>query len=296
MKMFKFFMLSALLCVGTIIGASCGDDDEEDDQKPNNGAKDGFASLPGVFSVSTDKKVAFSSGNLQYQASTKTWRFAPNQTDTIGVANEMISESYDGWIDLFGWGTGDNPTKSSESYSDYPTFNDWGKNIGDDSTWFTLSIIEWGYLLTKREDASKKKGVAAVNGINGVVLLPDEFVLPDGLNFNNGRGDSNDKDSFKSVNEYNTEQWTKMEAAGAVFLPAAGHRNCTSDVYRDSGFYSNSGYGFYGYYWSRTPYAGEKRTTGRCAYCVCVLAYCIDTLYGGDRDEGMSVRLVRVVE
>ena len=62
-------------------------------------------SLVGKFSVSANKQVYFSKGNLQYQASTNTWRFAENQTDYIGSANSNISATYDGWIDLFGWGT-----------------------------------------------------------------------------------------------------------------------------------------------------------------------------------------------
>ena len=61
--------------------------------------------LNGLFSVSVDKKVRFSKGNLQYQASTDTWRFAENQYDAIGETNSAASSTYDGWIDLFGWGT-----------------------------------------------------------------------------------------------------------------------------------------------------------------------------------------------
>ena len=75
--------------------------------------------LPGVFSVSPTKQVRFSQGNLQYQASTNTWRFAEHQYDYVGgdnsggnvfvgntkCNNANISASYDGWIDLFGWAT-----------------------------------------------------------------------------------------------------------------------------------------------------------------------------------------------
>lgn len=50
-------------------------------------------------------KVYFSQGNLQYQASTHTWRFAENQYDAIGSDNRKIAADYAGWIDLFGWGT-----------------------------------------------------------------------------------------------------------------------------------------------------------------------------------------------
>ena len=82
--------------------------------------------LSGLFSVSADKQVYFSQGNLQYQASTDTWRFAENQYDTIGALNANISSMYDGWIDFFRWGTGNNPTFLSENSEDYSAFVDWG--------------------------------------------------------------------------------------------------------------------------------------------------------------------------
>lgn len=47
-----------------------------------------------AFSVSKTKQVKFSPGNLQYQASTKKWRFAPKQTDYIGEANNNIEWEY----------------------------------------------------------------------------------------------------------------------------------------------------------------------------------------------------------
>ena len=61
--------------------------------------------LYGYFSVAPDRKIRFSQGNLQYQPSTATWRFALHQYDCIGDENSNISADYDGWIDLFGWGT-----------------------------------------------------------------------------------------------------------------------------------------------------------------------------------------------
>ena len=68
------------------------------------------------FKVSVFKSVYFSRGNLQFNAAQGThktadstaqgtWRFAENQYDIIGVDNKKISSTYDGWIDLFGWGT-----------------------------------------------------------------------------------------------------------------------------------------------------------------------------------------------
>lgn len=81
--------------------------------------------LSGLFSVSPTLKVRFSSGNLQYQASTNTWRFALNQYDIIGDSvygnvyenevkcdNGKASASYDGWIDEFAmWTSGFDNTK-----------------------------------------------------------------------------------------------------------------------------------------------------------------------------------------
>lgn len=75
--------------------------------------------LTGLFSVSAGKQVYFSRGNLQYQAQFDNWRFAENQYDYVGNSragnvdyafdksdNARIARTYDGWIDLFGWGTG----------------------------------------------------------------------------------------------------------------------------------------------------------------------------------------------
>ena len=85
-------------------------------------------------------QVVFSKGNLQYQASTNTWRFAEHQYDFVGndakgnvyvgetkCSNKQISATYSGWIDLFGFGTsgwngGQNayqPWSTSTKVSDY---------------------------------------------------------------------------------------------------------------------------------------------------------------------------------
>ena len=84
--------------------------------------------LDGKFSVGSDKQVCFSKGNLQYQASKGVWRFADHQWDYIGYGNENISNSYSGWIDLFGWGTGNNPTNISCNNGVYGFYSEWGNN------------------------------------------------------------------------------------------------------------------------------------------------------------------------
>ena len=129
--------------------------------------------LLGVFTTG-NRKIKFAPGNLQYQASTDTWRFAEQQYGCIGNANKNISPTYDGWIDLFGWGTGSNPTNTSIGCNAYPMFVDWGTNtisVDTPNTWRTLSIDEWHYIFYTRTNAQKLFGFGSVNGINGFLCL-----------------------------------------------------------------------------------------------------------------------------
>ena len=233
----------------------------------------------GVFSVSADKQVTFSSGNLQYHPANNKWRFAENQTDYIGDANANISSTYNGWIDLFGWGTGNNPTNSSTDYNDYQTFVDWGTNqIGSDApnTWRTLTYFEWSHLLNTRTNASSLKGVAQVNGVNGLILLPDNWTCPAGVTFKSGFHSSYGAEYYAAYQTFTADQWSKLESAGAAFLPAAGCRD-GSDVY---------GVQYYGNYWSATE--------GLSLSALCLRFYSDAAgMYYYDRNYGRAVRLVK---
>ena len=201
--------------------------------------------INGEFSVADGVKVYFSKGNLQYNASTDKWQFAENQYDYIGgessptpetaYGNNLVDEDYDGWIDLFGWGTSgyddkypfmtnddsddygndrDDIIKTNYDWGRYNAIENGGKQIG---LWRTLSNSQWEYLLD-REDGDLC-GLAQVDDINGLVLLPDEWETPDDIDdFISGTG------SGFETNIYTAEEWEQMEAAGAVFLPAAGYR------------------------------------------------------------------------
>ena len=80
-------------------------------------------------------------------------------------------------------------------------------------------------------------------------------------------------------NNYSSADWTKMESAGCVFLPAAGYR------------YGSSVYdaGTYGYYWSATPDGADK------AYHVFFGSSSLNPALNSTRSLGCSVRLVREV-
>jgi hypothetical protein len=189
--------------------------------------------LTGLFSISADKKVVFSKGNLQYHAVQDKWQFAEHQYDTIGGGgNANISPTYDGWIDLFGWGTGDDPTKISENNADYSEFHDWGSNAisnggNQPNLWRTMTDAEWNYIISERSDAANLIGNADINGNRGIILLPDNFVCPITTSFN----------PTSNRNTYTLEQWADMEAEGAIFLPCTGIR-------------STLGNKNWGYYWT----------------------------------------------
>lgn len=183
--------------------------------------------LSGRFTINANgDQVVFSQGNLQYQASTQTWRFAENQYDYIGADNANISDTCTGWIDLFGWGTGDAPTKHSTNFGEYTTFTDWGvnpiSNGGNEANqWRTLTIEETSYLFY---DSGKMKGQATVNGVHGMVIIPDDWTLPSGLSFTLWPKNW-------TTNVYSVSEWQQMQDAGAVFLPCAGKRY-GSEVFR----------------------------------------------------------------
>ena len=303
----------------------------------------------GVFTVAEGKTVTFSSGNLQYNAAQGshycadgsvqqgTWRFAEHQYDYIGKANSNISQSYDGWIDLFGWGTsGYNNTANDPSalryqpwdkatsristiptdsvlncetveitgeceweYTQYaddfynwygygPSENmtdkdltgtsanyDWGvynaiSNAGNQAgLWRTLSSAEWDYLFNTRKNAQYLWSCSTVNGVGGMIILPDNFKKPSDISWTYQANNW-------TTNTYTTEQWATLEALGAVFLPASGGRD-GADV---------AGVQYGGNYWS-SSYNGR--------YNAYRLGFSSDrlTLQYVDRFYGFSVRLVQ---
>ena len=241
--------------------------------------------LSGEFSVSATTKVHFSQGNLQYVG---TWQFAEHQWDHFGESQSGNHR------DLFGWGTGNNPNNVSKEYNDYSTFADWGINAITNGSneaylWRTLTKEEWAYLFNTRTSAATLFGLGSVNGVNGTILLPDNWVLPTGASFTasttkglvdydqSGYYYNGNNNNF-SHNTYTSEQWAVMEEAGAVFLPAAGYR-LGADV---------SYVGTFGNYWSATHDNYASR-----AYLLSFGSSGLDPRSASNRFFGRSVRLVR---
>ena len=228
---------------------------------PSNTAK--------AFSISDSKQVTFSQGNLQYTQSTNTWSFAENQWDYIGTDNVIGGSVYStpttgdlksgtalaDKIDLFGWSTsttnfGVSTSASDNNYSG--SFVDWGTNvIGTDAayTWRTLSNSEWIYLFNSRPNARSLYGIAQVAGVNGMIILPDNWSDSISINFKSGLNNNGSGSGYYAVYQsFTAEQWSIMEDAGAVFLPASGFRYGT-EIYD---------FTLFGYYWHKTEYVSES--------------------------------------
>jgi len=298
--------------------------------------------INGLFTINENgDQVYFSQGNLQYQASTNTWRFAEHQWDYVGGVDEqgieygsvyengnkcdnlLLSSSYNGWIDLFGWGTSGYHDMSdqfnvfyhpwnSESITINPDYNfygygpstnmpstsligssanyDWGVynaiiNGGNvTNKWRTLSKEEWEYIFDFRyTNSGVRFAKSRVCGLDGVIILPDNWVSSNYNLINANVGEA----SFDS-NEITLTVWDEsFGIAGAVFLPASGVRYQMSDI-------------FYGgrevHYWSSSDciFIGEIEDYSGCtAFSVYVLD---DSFYASGnvaRDCGRSVRLVQ---
>lgn len=200
------------------------------------------------FSVSDSQQVTFSPGNLQYHPAKKEWRFALCQTDYAGETNERVSANYNGWVDWFRWGTGDNPVKEYQYGDKFSTFVDWGANqIGNDApnTWRTMTKDEWYYLLKTRANAANLVGAAQVDGVNGIILLPDDWVCPAGVTFKAGFTFTLNNSDYAAHQVISAAQWAIMEGAGAIFLPAAGS---DSLGVQSSGAYWSATAGYSSYY------------------------------------------------
>ena len=186
-----------------------------------------------LFSIGENKRVFFSRGNLQYRPLDGTWRLAPQQYNRCFNVFDNVGENYanwmgeDKWSDLFRYGMwieGGSPNVVSIGKADYTLPLDENGEINAPcaygAQWMVLSSDEWEYLMEKRPDAEHKCGGAVVDGVDGWVILPDDWIALDGLTFVSAvEKVSKDKDI---PNQYTTDEWAAMEAAGAVFLPNTG--------------------------------------------------------------------------
>ncbi len=280
--------------------------------------------------------IVFSRGNLQYNYVQNKWRFAKHQNDFVGgglgdlnneyIGNVVLNEndgtssssksdneqiqhvgSYQGWIDLYGWGTGDEPMKANQENSYYADWHEWGNHsIYNDGTsrssgfWYTLGRDEWQWLLEHRDGHASKVGFATVNGVKGMILLPELWSgQPSGCPEWEQAGTHTESYSWSKT--YSEAQWKKMEENGAVFLPAAGYRGSTAfslycyDYDCGTGIPDGADQNW-GAYWSSTK--ATQVTSASCFYMRFgqgIVGDHVNPGYYMAPDNGNAVRLVHRV-
>ena len=190
-------------------------------------------SAMGFFTIGPGERVQFANGNLQYNYTTSSYQLAPNQYTFIGEDNATAKKNSEGIRDLFQW-------------SELAAITAAGYGV--------LTKDEWHYLFYYRPHAYSLFALSIVDGVKGVVILPDYdiWTKPDGVPpfdfYNTGEG--------YEKNQYTAAQWALMEEAGALFLPAAGYMyyNNPSYVVEDySGYvHPTLGPSAHGSYWSNT--------------------------------------------
>ena len=265
------------------------------------------APLPAVFTVDAGKTVKFSKGNLQatYNGSSWIWGFAEHQWDYIGNAagntsiNGNGTVSANGTVDLFGWvgasstwtGAAQYGISNSTATNNVDGYGNaageaqkvgWGATVG--TGWRTLTRPEWLYLLSTRETgitvnstdhARYTQAIINTDGteVKGLIIFPDGYTggTPAGVSW----GTINAKSTFNTT--CTSAGWTALEAAGCVFLPAAGYREASNvtDAGIGAGYWSSSS--------SNAPYA----------FGLYFESDYMTIQYGGSRKYGFSVRLVR---
>ena len=277
--------------------------------------------VPGIFSVSSTKKVLFALGNLQATTSnggsTWTWSFASAQYACIGdaAANTSINGngtvSADGTVDLFGWvgansswaayGINNNTTDSSYgNVTSEALKSDWGHNAISDGgniadLWRTLSKDEWVWLIGPNSSATPGTNCRTSSTVNGTAnarftyatingTYKGMIVFPD--SYTAGTPSGVTWGTINNCSDYTTTctlvAWDTLEKAGCVFLPAAGVRNGTSMF--DPPSTSNPR----GNYWSSTSHESNASN----AYSMHFYPDTFNPENNYKRSDGYSVRLV----
>ena len=289
----------------------------------SNTKKNG-ALIKASYKVSSNKSVYFSQGNLQFNAVQGkhatasndvvkgTWRFAENQYDIIdSLGNSKISETYDGWIDLFGWGTsgwssGANayqPWATSTSYSDYYPDGDESNNLTGDfanadwgvynaisnggnepNQWRTLTTLEWQYLFQNNKWTLGYIKTTEKDSSLCFMLIPETFTAPEETTVSVLSETTSstylNKLTVPSTNKYTTEQFSSLEKLGVVALPCGGRRYETMINFL----------GTDGNYWSSSAYDSYN------AYVFYFFSTDVGSDGGLSRNYGRSVRLVQDVQ
>ena len=253
-----------------------------------------------TFSIGSSSQAIFAPGNLQYTISTGTWNFMEHQYDILENDSWNIQEDYSNKdvVSLFGWGTwgeGKTPNLTIADNVNYAWSTDITGTINGISSWRTPSSSEWVYLLGPANDTpnpgtncrtsstvggteNARFTLATINtdatSVKGLIIFPDVYTAgtPAGVTW----GTINASSSYTTT--CTTAGWSALEAAGCVFLPAAGSRYHNSPIgvgtngnYHSSTANGNNTYCFVFQESSYNPWNNTNRYQGRCVRLVLVI-------------------------
>lgn len=244
----NFNRIALLLGALSLCVYSCKEEEDPVVQAPTRKVEiSNDGALPGLFSVSESQQVQFSRGNL-YTRTQDGFCFSVFQTD-VEKNGYFLGSSSNNWC------------------ADSPVKNGGGKA----GIWRTMTKDEMSYLLNDRTNAASLCGVATIAGTRGLMLLPDAG--------NESAIDFKPMSTSWSDNSYSLKEWYELEAAGAVFLPAAGSMFPQRDSTDVSGLNS------FGVYWTSTSSSSSSY----------VLSFSDANFYfeAGDIYHANAVRLVK---
>ena len=131
--------------------------------------------------------------------------------------------------------------------------------------WRVLTSAEWSYLLVNaagegRENANDLNALGRIKTgedtwRNGLVILPDGWVQPEGV----PPFVTVSQEIGYDLNSYTSEQWAIMAASGAAFLPAEGYGyNTPNDKVQVDPETMADDDGYHGSYWAADAHSAEN--------------------------------------
>ncbi len=195
--------------------------------------------LPGLFSVSASQKVKFAKGNLTYSGDS--WAFLSNSWTYNASASTDNKVNKEDGSQHFNWGVVFKEASSGES----DVVDEITGVLG--SSWRGLSLAEWRYLLgydgsnsgaqtpcrsVSWHKYAKIQGASVGTGDKRYLLIfPDTFAEGDWNESSMGTKPTNFDGTAEDTIAYTEANFTAMQDAGIVILPAAGYRNDSSWSY-----------------------------------------------------------------
>ncbi len=254
--------------------------------------------LSGVFSVSGNKKVRFSKGNLYYDGTQSKYLFESNQyavppltsynetenhvghfywskTATVAISLSNYTDSDASATDVFFTNDSNDQTKPSSSFTVNGLTGFWRVLSGGDNG-------EWKYLVNKDDECGTtvrsgkyKYGVTVCGQDNCLILLPDDW------KWNENTVGTGWQDGGYPETSTDKVTWQTMEAAGAVCLPAAGYRSGLPGALIPARVFDIDSY-----YWSASSYGNSH------AYDLYFTSGTVNPLRDNSRYQAYAVRLV----